>query len=277
MSNEEQPRVVAEGLAFPEGPAFDRAGDLFVVNLQSGDVTRISPDGTCSLFANTGGRPNGAAFHANGDLWLADAGLRAIVAVSPAGEMSTVVDECEGDRFRGPNDLVFDRMGNLYFTDPVGSDLERPIGCVYYLTAGGEVHRVAEGLAFPNGIALSADETKLYVVETLTHSIWEYGREDDGGVGERRLYARLEGGTGPDGMAFDEQGVLYVANFGAGNIAVVESEGGAVRYLAAGDERPTNVAFGGREGRTLFITGAATNKVLRLELGVRGQRLFGEA
>ena len=276
MGDLPQPVLVAEGFAFPEGPAFNQAGELFVVNIPSGEITRIAPDGACSLFVQTGGKPNGAAFHANGELWVADCGLRAIIAVSPQGEIRTVADRCGADEFRGPNDLVFDRAGNVYFTDPAGSSVENPIGCVYCVTARGEVRRVTGGLAYPNGIALSADERKLYVVETYTHSVWEYPLQAAGEVGERRLYGRLEGGTGPDGMAFDEHGVLYVANFGAGNIAVFEPGGGTPRYLPAGDERPTNVAFGGPQGTTLYITGAADNKVLKVESGVKGQRLYGD-
>jgi gluconolactonase len=270
------PQVFAEGFTFPEGPAFDRAGDLFVVNIPTGEITRVKPDGTCSLFVQTGGKPNGAAFHANGELWVADCGLRAIIAVSTSGEIRMMADRCAADELRGPNDLVLDREGNAYFTDPAGSTLEKPIGCVYCATASGDVRRLAEGLAYPNGIALSANEDRLYVAETHTRSIWEYPLVAVGNARERRLYGVLEGGTGPDGMAFDENGLLYVANFGAGNLAVFEPGGGTPRYLPAGDERPTNVAFGGPRGTTLFITGAAENKVLTLELGVKGQRLYGD-
>jgi gluconolactonase len=272
-----QPELLCDGLAFPEGPAFDRQNNLFVVNLGNGDITRASPDGTKSLFVNTGGKPNGERFHHDGTLWVADAGRKAILRIAPKGEIEVIADQCDGRPFRGPNDLVFDREGNLYFTDPVDSNLENRIGCVYFIPRGGRPVRVDEGLAFPNGIALSHDERWLYYAETNTRRIHRAQRRPDGTLEPRSLFVQLpESGAGPDGIAFDEKGRLYVAHYGRGVIEIVEPDGKISQELPAGGQNPTNLAFGGPYRTSIYITEAETNCVYRLEVGAKGQKLFGD-
>lgn len=112
--------LFAKGFRFPEGPAFDRNGNLFIVNIESGDISKITPEGQVKTFVNTGGAPNGARFHPNGDLYVADR-QKGIITVSPDGKIRVVLDHYLGRKFNGPNDLIFDSRGNLYFTDPHGS------------------------------------------------------------------------------------------------------------------------------------------------------------
>ena len=120
-----QVSLFATGFKFPEGPAFDRNKNLFVVNIDTGDISKISPKGQVKVFVNTGGAPNGAQFHPNGDLYVADR-AKGIIAISPNGNIRVVVNNYQGKKFNGPNDLVFDSAGNLYFTDPHGSSAENP-------------------------------------------------------------------------------------------------------------------------------------------------------
>ena len=145
--------LFANGFKFPEGPAFDRNGNLFVVDVDTGDISHISPEGQAKTFVNTGGAPNGAKFHPNGDLYVADR-VKGIIAISPDGNTRVIVDHYQGKKFNGPNDLIFDSRGNLYFTDPHGSSAENPFGCVYRLSSNGEITCLASGLAFPNGVVL---------------------------------------------------------------------------------------------------------------------------
>ncbi len=178
--------LFAAGLKFPEGPAFDRWGNLFAVNIDTADISRISPDGEVETFVNTGGVPNGARFHTNGDLYVAVADReKGIIAISPEGHIRTIVDNYKGKAFNGPNDLIFDYDGNLYFTDPHGSNAENPIGKVYRVSAAGETSLLAEGLAYPNGLVISANGKDLLVAITRKNRVHRYVL-DSGGVPYRR-------------------------------------------------------------------------------------------
>lgn len=207
--------LFAEGLKFPEGPAFDRWGNLFAVNIDTAGISKISPRGEVKTFVNTGGVPNGARFHANGDLYIADR-IKGIIAISPEGQISTIVDNYRGKAFNGPNDLIFDYDGNLYFTDPHGSSAENPMGKVYRVSAAGEINLLAEGLAYPNGLVISADGRDLLVAITRKNRVHRYVLDSAGIPYRSTIFAQLSGGWGPDGMALDVDGNLYIAHVGGG-------------------------------------------------------------
>jgi gluconolactonase len=272
MSN----RVVtlfAKGFKFPEGPAFDRNGNLFVVNVDTGDIFKISPDGQVKLFVNTGGAPNGAKFHANGDLYVADR-QKGIIAVSPDGKIRVIVDHYQEKKFNGPNDLIFDSRGNLYFTDPHGSSAENPFGCVYRISSHGEITCSASGLAFPNGLVLSRDEKYLFVANTRKNRILRYVLNPPV---RSYVFSHLSGGWGPDGMAFDVAGNLYVAHFGGGDVIVLNPKGELVERIPVSGLYPTNVAFGGPDRRTLYVTEVETGSVYRFLTDYPGLPLYGDA
>jgi len=272
-----EPCKLADGFEFPEGPAFDARGELYLVNLTGGFISRVSLDGRSEIFCRTGGKPNGANFDAEGNLLVAECGLKAIVAVSPEGLLRIVADSCGSEPLRGPNDLVLDIDGGFYFTDPDGSSIENPIGCVYYVSPDRTVRRVAEGLAYPNGLALVEDRSVLIVAETQTRRLYRYERHADGTLGERRIFCELTGGVGPDGMCLDAEGNLYVAHYGAGCVVVIDPAGKQIGQLRAGGQNPTNCCFGppdGEAARCLFVTETATNAVYRLDIDQPGMRLF---
>ncbi len=270
-----QPVIVAGGFSFPEGPSFDAAGDLYLVNIHAGTVSRMTPQGVVSTFVTTGGGPNGSKFHANGPLYVCEAGRREILAIAPDGTMRSVADNCAGQRFAGPNDMIFDATGGFYFTDPPGSDAQNPIGAIYYVSADGTVRRVAEGLAFPNGVVLSADKRTLFFGETSLQRISHCAVRPDGSLGPYETFCQLprkelQEEEGPDGMAFGADGRLYAATYGQGCVWVISPQGETVAELPAGGLNPTNVAFW---GESLYVTETQTDTVRRLDIGVRGQPL----
>jgi gluconolactonase len=266
-----EPYVLASGFQSPEGPSFDREGTLHFVDWDAQAVYQVTLDGQVSLFVNTGGVPTGSKFHRNGHLFVAD-GDRGMLDISPSGEMGVVASDWEGQRFRGPNDLIFAANGDLYFTDPKGSDLENPIGNVYLVRQNGLVERFAGGFRFPNGILLSDDGRTLYLAETLPNHILAFELDDDGYERSRRVFARLEGGLGPDGMAFGQDGNLYVAHWGKGVVAVIDPAGHVIAELSVGGLNATNVAFW---GSSLYVTEVEKGQVVRLDIGVEGQVLYG--
>lgn len=265
-------KTVAAGFQFPEGPAF-RGDDLFLVDLHAGCLARIKGS-VVDRFLYTGGRPNGLAIHLTGDLFVADSGLAAILRVTGDGA-EVVASRWGGVPFLGPNDLVFDRAGRLYFTDPGRTFPRSPAGRVFCLDPDGTVRMLVDGLAFPNGIALSVDERQLFVAETQTGRILAFERDELGGISGPAVYAQVGGAVGPDGLAIDEAGNLYVAMFGDGVVRIVSPGGEVTRELPAGGRNPTNVAFGGPQWRTLVVTEAETGAVYALEVDVPGLRLYG--
>jgi gluconolactonase len=245
---------------------------LFVVDVETGEISKISPEGRVRAFYNTGGSPNGAKFHANGDLYVADR-TKGIIGITEEGNMRVIVDHYQGKRFNGPNDLIFDSRGNLYFTDPHGSSAENPFGCVYRVSSGGEIVCLASGLAFPNGVVLSRDEKYLFVADTRKNRILRYVLDPPV---RSYIFSQLSGGWGPDGMAFDVAGNLYIAHYGGGDVIVLNPRGEILERIPVGGLHPTNVAFGGPDRRTLFVTEVETASVYRFNTDHPGLPLFGD-
>ena len=266
---------LAEGFEFCEGPAFSPGGWLYLVNLQGGYISRVSMTGETARVADSPG-PNGGQFDADGNYVVCECKRKAIVAVSAAGEISTLVDACDGEPFNGPNDVAIDADGGFYFSDPDGSSLENRIGAVYYARPDRTVVRVADGLAYPNGVNITVDRSAVIVSETLTRQLLLYERRPDGTLHRRRLFCQLVGGVGPDGMCFDQDGNLYVAHFGSACVDVIDPAGERIGALATPGENPTNCCFGppGSEyASSLFVTETVTNAVWRYDVGVPGMPL----
>jgi gluconolactonase len=267
-----QVSLFATGFKFPEGPSLDRNGNLFVVSVDSGDISEISPEGEAKTFVNTGGAPNGAKFHANGDLYVADR-QKGIIAISPDGKIRVIVDHYQGKKFYGPNDLIFDSKGNLYFTDPHGSSAENPFGCVYRFSSSEELTCLASGLAFPNGLVLSKDEKFLFVADTRKNRILRYVFNPPF---RSYIFSQLSGGWGPDGLAFDVAGNLYVAHYGGGDVVILNLKGEILERVPVGGGHPTNVAFGGPDRKTLYVTEVETGSVYRFNTDYPGLPLYGD-
>jgi gluconolactonase len=270
-----EPIALATGFDSTEGPAFDRSGNLFFVNWLSSQILKRTPDGEVSEFFNTGGIPAGLAFHPDGSLWVADEGddIHGILRITPDGAGAVVVNSYNGSPLNGANDLVFDRNGLLYFSDPWGSNAETLIGGFYRYYPDGRLEQIDSGLAFPNGVALNRDESAVYLAETYRNRILRYPIDSDGGIGPAEHWADTALPSGPDGMAFDAEGRLFVAHYGAGQIDVHDPNGNLVDAIAVPGTSPTNVAFGGPDRNHLVVTEIESASVYQFELNVSGQPL----
>jgi gluconolactonase len=261
-----------------EGPAFAEDGSLYFVDWLAHSVQRLGPDGRAEEWFNTGGVPAGLAFDRDGALLVADEGddIHGVIRISAARELSVLADGFEGAPLNGANDLVFDRTGVLYFSDPWRSSRDNPIGGFYRLFPDGRLERLDTGLAFPNGVALAEDGSAAFLAETGHRRVFRYPIGPDGRVGQREEWARLEPrGSGPDGMAFDRDGRLYVAHYGAGTVDVFDRQGRLAETIPVPGKQVTNVAFGGPDGRTLVVTDCETGTVYRARSAVPGLPLFG--
>jgi gluconolactonase len=272
-------KVFAIGFGFPEGPSFDRAGNLYVTDSEKEAIHRVSPDGEVSIFVRSDGGPNGSAFHRDGDVYAAEPSGKRVVRVTPAGELTVLADKFEGEPFSAPNDITFDLEGRAYFTDPGESSLDDPYGRVFRLDPTGEVHLLADHMAYPNGLAVTPDGRQLMVAETMSEKLHRFSLDENGNVTGREEFAYVGTGhedeIGPDGIAFDEAGYLHVAIYGGGVVVVVNPEGEVVEHIPAGGLRPTNVAFGGTDNRFLHITETETRVVSVVRAPRPGLRLFG--
>jgi gluconolactonase len=236
-----EPRILlADGLAFPEGPVFAPDGSLWWVEIEGSRIGRLAA-GRIERFA-IGGRPNGATFDAEGRLWIADQ-LLGIRRHDPAtGATETVLDRLDGAPLGKPNDLAFDAAGNLIFTCSNDARTE-PVGYVCVLRPNGEVAVIAGRLLFPNGLAFSDGGRRLWIAETFAHRVLCGAWDPATARWTADLAHEVGGPIGPDGMAFDDRGRLHVTIFGEGRVRIVDPAVGPIGEIAVPDRRPTNLAF----------------------------------
>lgn len=257
--------------SFLEGPVFDAAGNLYVTDIPFGRIFRIDPAGAWTLVAEWDGEPNGLKFLNERELLVTDYrnGLMAVDLAS--GTVRPHLERRNSERFKGVNDLCFDRVGNLYFTDQGQSGLHDPTGRLYRLRPDGRLDLLLANVPSPNGVALSPDERVLYLGVTRGNQVWRVPLLDDGSVAKVGAFFTSYGPSGPDGLAVDVQGRVLVANPGLGLVWVLNhrAEPECVLRAAPGTSL-TNLAFGGADRRTLYCTDSTNGAVLRATLDHAG-------
>lgn len=280
---------LVSGFDSPEGPCFDAAGNLYFVNWLSSSIMRRTPDGTVSEYFNTGGIPAGLAFHTDGSLYVADEGdtIHGILRITD-GQGEILVNTYQDQPLNGANDLVFDTQGVLYFSDPWRSSAANPVGGFYRLFPDGTLEQLDTGLQFPNGVAISPAGDAVYLAETIPNRILRYAIAPDGAIGPRTHWADMPqmslpdaGGApdnlptgGPDGMAFDEAGNLYVAYYGGGRVVIFAPDGSMAGEILVPGRNVTNIAFGGPDRRTAVITDVETAALYTADVEIPGLRLY---
>ena len=291
--------IVAEGLRFPEGPVAMGDGNVLLVEIEAGRITRVHPDGGKQVVAEPGNGPNGLALGPDGILYCVNNGgfswiegegsLRPhltaadyeggrVERIDPAtGAVETLYRSGDhGVTLRGPNDIVFDAYGGFYFTD-FGKmrPRERDTTGLFYAKADGsfiaEVHHPMDA---PNGIGLSPDGAILYVAETFSTRLWAFPVEAPGKLGPARHLYRPPGLTYFDSLALEACGNICVATLGAeSGISIVSPEGELVDFVPTPDFFTTNLAFGGPDMRTAWITLSESGRLVRMEWPRPGLRL----
>lgn len=255
-------KTLARNLGFPEGPAFAPDGTLWFVDLQARSLVRWNGEAT---HHPVHGVPNGAAFDHAGRFWFCDADKNAIRRFEPQQQASeTVADTLAGKPLNSPNDLAFDALGNVVFTCPGGSE-RAPVGYVCCLTPALELERIAEGLLFPNGLALVDEGRSLVVAETHRHRLWKGAWDAEARQWlEPRPWAEVGGPVGPDGMALGADGRLYVAVFGSGQVKAVDGKGRVTDTFDLPGANPTNAAFDPTGRLGLVVTETERGELLSL-------------
>ncbi len=297
--------VMTQGLAFPEGPVALSDGAVLVVEIQRGTLTRVAEDGTQSIVAELGGGPNGAALGPDGHCYICNNGGfewhegrdgRVFPGEQPAnytggriervdlktGAVETLYEACNGERLKGPNDLVFDRTGGFWFTDHgKTSPRTRDRTGVFYAAAdGSRIEEVIFPMEAPNGIGLSPDEKTLYVAETPTGRLWAYAIASPGALDgnvPRRMLAQRPDFHMFDSLAVDASGNVCVATLITGGITSHSPDGSTVEFFAMPDVLTTNIAFGGEGLQTAYITLSSTGKLIKATWPTPGLRLNFQA
>jgi gluconolactonase len=251
---------------FLEGPCFDAAGRLHVVDIPYGRIFRVEAGGW-TLLAEYPGWPNGLKVLADGTLLVADY-RRGLVRIAPTSSAVTpLLETVLSEGFKGLNDLTLHRDGSVLFTDQGQTGLQDPTGRVWRLHTDGRLDRLISTGPSPNGLVLNAAQTHLYVAMTRSCEVWRFALRADAVVGKAQCFARIPAGTsGPDGLAMDHADRLYICNPGHGCVWVVDAHGvPCYRIASCAGRHLTNCALA-PDGRTLVMTESETGSILVCEV-----------
>ncbi len=234
-----------------EGPACDAAGNIFAVNFaKQQTIGRVSPDGNGEVFARLPGTStgNGIRFNRAGVMFIADYVNHNILAIDPGSRKTRVF--AHHDEMNQPNDLAIGADDALYASDP---NWRASGGQIWRISREGVVQRLDQEMGTTNGIEVSPDESSLYVGESVQKRVWVYDLSADGEVSNKRLLIEF-GEGGMDGIRCDAEGNLYITRHGVGVVAKVSPTGEVLRRIQLAGANPSNIAFGGADGRTAYVT-----------------------
>jgi gluconolactonase len=293
----EQVRVLAEGLAFPEGPVALPDGSVVVAEMMSGKLTRVSGRGDAAVLAHVGGGPNGAALGPDGTVYVCNNGgvlpdsksTPSIQRVDPeTGATDVLYTECDGDQLVAPNDLVFDSTGGFWFTDFRGS-------CIYYARPDGSlIRRIDAPASEPNGIGLSPGEEVLYWAQTTSRQVHRRRLTGPGEIVPSKGYTPtaamladtldhwsllvgLPGASELDSLAIEENGTVCVGTIVDGAVTVIDPGDGSYEFYTLppdlADPFVTNICFGGADLRTAYLTCSKAGRLVSCRWPRPGLRL----
>ena len=272
----EKVTTFADGLDHPEGLAFDARGRLWAGG-EAGQVYCISRDGAVEEVAKLEGFCAGLAFSPDDELFRCHPGIGAVVNVKPSGEHRVFADHAGGHKTCCPNYPVFDRRGNMYVTD--SGEWGKRNGYLLRFTPDGKGQLIGGPYGYANGLALSADEKTLFMIETDTNRVYRLGLNADGTVASQEAHVE-RAGRAPDGLALDAEGWLYWCCYASDDIHCVSSSG--ERRVIAHDPFGimlggcTNIAFGGDDFNELYVANLSRYSVSRIPLRRQGQPLANQ-
>src|SRR5262245_17387014 len=289
-------------VCFLEGPAVDADNNVFFSDITGNRIMKLDSAGKLSVWRADSGRTNGNCFDAQGRLISCEGGeqgigrRRMVRTDMKTGQVTVLTARYDGKRYNSPNDCCVDAQSRIWFTDPRygpdRSDLEMDVEAVYCIDGAGQVTRklTQKEVDRPNGIAVSPDDKTLYVIDSHpkiggNRKIWAFDLATDGSLSKQRLVYDFGKGRGGDGMRVDVDGNLWVAagiNRPRGNagesldvpagVYVISPAGKLLGRIPIPEDVITNVAFGGRDRKTLYVTAGKT--LYRFPVKVSGHAAY---
>ena len=234
-----------------EGPACDAAGNIYAVNYEKQQtIGRVTPAGEAAVYLTLPGKSvgNGIRFDRAGTMYIADYAGHNVLRVDPATKEVTVF--AHESSMSQPNDLAIGPDGVLWASDPAWG---KGTGRIWRIDRAGKVTLAADEMGTTNGIEVSPDGSTLYVNESVQRNIWAFSIAKDGSLGDKRLVKQFED-HGFDGMRCDVDGNLYVTRYGKGTVVKLTPAGEILQEIDVLGARPSNLCFGGPDGRTVYVT-----------------------
>lgn len=234
-----------------EGPAVGRDGMIYAVNFEKqGTIGQVAPSGEASIFIElpTGSVGNGIRFDSKGNMLIADYTNHNILKVEMSSKkISVLANEPEMSQ---PNDIAIDKKDRLYASDP---DWKAGTGRIWRIDPNGKVSLLLDNLGTTNGIEVSPNGKTLYVNESVQQKVWAYDLSRDGQISNKRLFIEFPD-FGMDGMRCDIKGNLFITRHGKGTVVEVSPLGKMIREIVMTGKKPSNLTFGGKDGRTVYVT-----------------------
>ena len=234
-----------------EGPACDRDGNIYAVNFaRQQTIGKTRPDGRSEIFLTLPGTStgNGIVFDRAGSMFIADYVGHNVLRVDMKTRAISVF--AHEPQMNQPNDLAIALDGTLFASDPNWKD---GTGQLWRIDLDGKTTRLASGMGTTNGIEVSPDGKRLYVNESVQRDLWVFDIAPDKSLTNKRLLRKFPD-HGFDGHRCDVDGNLYIARYGEGVVAVVSPKGEIIRKVPVLGPRPSNLCFGGPDGRTVYVT-----------------------
>ena len=234
-----------------EGPAVDRAGILYAVNFDhQGTIGMVNAAGQGSVFVELPNKSigNGIRFNSKGEMYIADYTNHNVLKVNMSSkQISVLAHEASMSQ---PNDIAIDRNDRVYASDP---NWKAGTGRIWTVGPDNKFSLLEDKMGTTNGIEVSPDDKTLYVNESVQRKVWAYDLSADGQISNKRLLIEFPD-FGMDGMRCDVKGNLYICRHGKGTVAKVSPEGKLLNEITLIGKLPSNIAFGGKDGRTAFVT-----------------------
>jgi gluconolactonase len=235
-----------------EGPAVDAQGNLYAVSFgKDGTIGIIDKKDNAQLFVTLpeGSTGNGIRFDRQGLMYVADYSGHNVLRIDPKTKEISVY--AHSDKMNQPNDIAIAKSGVIYASDP---NWKENTGNLWMVATDGTVTLLEANMGTTNGVEVSTDEKHLYVNESVQRNVWKYDIDKTtGAVKNKRLLIQFPD-HGLDGMRCDVEGNLYIARYAAGEVTVVSPQGTVIERIKLKGQKPTNIAFGGADGKTVYVT-----------------------
>ena len=251
-----------------EGPATDKAGNVYAVSYQRTDtIGRVSPDGKAELWVTMpeGSLGNGIRFTPEGRMFVADYKGHNILEIDPKTRKISVFAKVPTTS--QPNDIALGPDGTLWASDPAWKE---GTGQVWRIDRDAKVTSVATGMSTTNGIEVSPNGKYLYVNESGSRKVWRFRIAKDRSLVEKQLLIEFPN-FGMDGMRADVKGNLYITRHGKGTVAIVSPRGKVLREVDVLGKSPTNITFGGPDGKTCYVTEVEKGRIVQFRAKFRGR------